>query len=190
MLFFTHNGWSARLLIAVNLILLLFASDRCTAQGDENLEYKIKTAYLYNFTKFIIWPENNSPTFNICVVGNTAVSSLLASLEKKTALDKPVRIRYFDSTKQIADCHIAYFEQIETRNKTSTSDLLLSTSLHNTLTVSSQPLFAEAGGMIGFVVEDEKVKLHINLKTLKQQGLGISAKLIEVATLVEGAENE
>jgi uncharacterized protein DUF4154 len=38
--------------------------------------------------------------------------------------------------------------------------------------------------MIGFVLEEEKVKLHINLKALKQGGLGISAKLIEVSTLV------
>ena len=44
--------------------------------------------------------------------------------------------------------------------------------------------------MIGFVVENEKVKLHINLNALRKNGLGVSAKLIEVATLVEGDEHE
>jgi len=67
---------------------------------------------------------------------------------------------------------------------------LLVGSLKKSLTVSSEPFFAESGGMIGFALDDGKVKLHINLKALKQSGFSVSAKLIEVATLVEGGEHE
>ena len=44
--------------------------------------------------------------------------------------------------------------------------------------------------MIGFVLEDQKIKLHINLKAVKKAGLSMSAKLIEVSTLVEGDGDE
>ena len=185
MLFVSHSGWPSRFLLTINLILLLIFSGRCSAQAEENIEYKIKAAYLYNFTKFITWPEKASPTFNLCVIGNSPVKQVLSNLEGKTALDKPIRIQLLENSKQGTDCHIAYFEQIDAANLAPTVP-----ALQKTLIVSSQPLFAENGGMIGFVLEDEKIKLHINLKALKLQGFGISAKLIEVATLVGDANNE
>lgn len=160
------------------------------AHAEENLEYKIKAAYLYNFTKFISWPATSSPTFNICIVGKDPFGNLLDALETKTALDKPIRLFRYDSLKQAKDCQIIYLDPSENRENVAMPGVLTITSLNQGLTVSSQPFFAERGGMIGFVIEAEKVRLHINLKALKQAGLGISAKLIEVATLVEGGEHE
>ena len=46
--------------------------------------------------------------------------------------------------------------------------------------------FIEQGGMIAFVSQDDKIKLHINLKLAQQSGLQISAKLLEVSTVVGG----
>ncbi len=160
------------------------------AQADDNIEYKVKAAYLYNFTKFITWPATNNATFNICIVGKNPFGNLLDALETKTALDKPIRLFHFDTIKQVKDCQIAYLETTDNQGTISIPGTLTVGTLYNTLTVSSHPFFAEQGGMIGFVIEAEKVRLHINLKALKQSGLGISAKLIEVATLVEGGEHE
>lgn len=177
MFFFQRCGLFAKPIAATTKIALLFCLSIGIAQGGGTLEYKIKAAYLYNFTKFINWPPKNTATFNICIIGEDPFNNLLDSLESKTALGKPIRVLRYNNTNQSADCHIVYFD--------SPSDLSNTLAL-GSLSVSSQPLFAESGGMIGFVVEDEKVKLHINLKALKQNGLGISAKLIEVATLVDG----
>jgi len=167
-------------------ITLLMCCFCCHAQAEDNLEYKVKAAYLYNFTKFITWPERNTATFNICIVGNDPFGNLLDTLETKSALDKPIRLFRFESIKQAKDCHIVYLGIPDSRESISMPGALTITSLNKSLAVSSQRFFAEQGGMIGFVIEDEKVKLHINLKALKQSGLGISAKLIEVATLVDG----
>lgn len=163
--------------------MLLFSAPML-AQDGEDMEYKIKAAYLYNFTKFVNWPADDSPTFNLCVIGDTPLRPMLGSLESKTALDKPIRILAVDNTKQLTQCHIAYFEHPD-KGDAPLKNLLNSDALARTLTVSSQSDFARHGGMIGFVLEDEKVKLTINLKALKRQGLTMSAKLIEVATLVE-----
>jgi len=188
--FFSNTGLSFRRIAAFVKMTLLICGFCHPALADEALEYKIKAAYLYNFTKFISWPERNTATFNICLIGHNAFGNLLNALENKAALDKPIRIHRFDSAKQAKDCHIVYFETIDSRENLSIPGVLTIATLEKTLTVSSQPFFAEQGGMIGFVLEEDKVKLHINLKALKQSGLGISAKLIEVSTLIEGAGNE
>lgn len=188
--FFTNGSLSSRLIATFVKITLLTHCVCGLAHAADDLEYKVKAAYLYNFTKFITWPETPNTTFNICIVGKNPFGDLLDALETKTALDKPIRLFRFESVKQAKNCQIVYLESSENRESISTPGVLTVGTLNNTLTVSSQPFFAEQGGMIGFVIEAEKVRLHINLKALKQAGLGISAKLIEVATLVDGGGNE
>lgn len=181
MVFFAGDRSFASVLAVVAKIGLLFCLGFGVAQGNETLEFKIKAAYLYNFTKFITWPQTSIPTFNICVVGDDPFQDLLDSLESKTVQDKPIRVFRFASAKQAKDCQIVYLDKTESS---------LAPRAVGSLTVSSQSLFAESGGMIGFALEDDKIKLHINLKAMKQGGLSISAKLIEVATLVEETEHD
>lgn len=189
-LLFAPDGLSVKYIAAVTKITLLICLFSGQAYGEESLEYKIKTAYLYNFTKFITWPKTNNPTFNICLVGDDLFQNLLDSLETKTAQDKPIRIFRYGHIKQVKDCQIIYFSHSDTHLDLSLTNALLVGNLNNRLSVSSQPFFAESGGMIGFVLDQEKVKLHINLKAIKQSGLEISAKLIEVSTLVGGDSHE
>lgn len=163
------------------LMLMQLTGNPLLAEDVDNMELKIKAAYLYNFTKFINWPEDASPTFNLCVIGETPLNSVLMSLENKTAFDKPIRILVVDNVNELSLCHIAYFEHLIKRD----SDSLHSPPLAKALTVSNQADFTRQGGMIEFVLENEKVKLLVNLKAIKRQGLTMSAKLIEVATLVE-----
>lgn len=179
-----------RTVVLVKWLLLCCCVSHPSQADENNMEYKVKAAYLYNFTKFITWPEKASPTFNICIIGNDPFGKLLDPLESKTVLDKPIRLFRFDTAKQAKDCDIVYFDNTDQRADLAIPGVLLIGSLKKALTVSSQPFFAESGGMIGFALDDEKVKLHINLKALKQSGLNVSAKLLEVATLVEGGEHE
>lgn len=181
-----YDGFFAKLLATVNTIFLLVSLTGNSARAEESLEYKIKAAYLYNFTKFINWPEIPSATFNICVVGDNPFKDLLNGLETKNVLGKPIRVQHYNNLGQIKGCQIVYFENTDSLPNIVLPNALLVGNLDDSLTVSSQPFFAESGGMIGFVLEDEKVKLHINLKAVKQSGLRISAKLIEVSTLVGG----
>lgn len=174
-----HDSLFASLVATIARLILLLSLSLSQAYADDSLEYKIKAAYLYNFTKFITWPSLETDTFNLCVIGHDPFQDLLNSLESKTALDKPIRIIRYSNVSQAQDCHIAYFDQVIPR-----------VTPNKALTVGSRTGFAEAGGMIGFVLEDERVKLYINLKALKQNGLSISAKLIEVGTLIDGDGHE
>lgn len=146
-----------------------------TAQSDDSLEYKIKAAYLYNFTKFIQWPDKSNAAFTICIVGSDPFSDLIDELETKQAFGKPIHIQRISVLNTAGTCDIAYVDK---------TGALPKSGLNNVLTVSSDSEFAESGGMIGFVVENQKIKLHINLPVMKRSGLEISAKLLEVATVI------
>ena len=161
----------------LGLALLLFAHSLFAAAS---VEHKIKAAYLYNFTKFVTWPEHQSETFNLCILGKDPFGSLLNSLESKTALGLPIkliRLQRFDASKH---CHILFLGSA-TRNDT--RQLIVSSGI---LTVSEKNNFAKHEGMIGFVIKEGKVKLQININRLKQSGLEVSAKLLEIAEIVEG----
>jgi hypothetical protein len=53
------------------------------------------------------------------------------------------------------------------------------------LTVGDAADFARIGGMIGFYVENNKIRLQINARTAKEANLSISSKLLRLAAVVE-----
>lgn len=55
------------------------------------------------------------------------------------------------------------------------------------LTVSDVPSFLARGGMIQFVVQDNRVRFEINVSTAKRAGLAVSSQLLKVAAAVRGA---
>jgi hypothetical protein len=56
------------------------------------------------------------------------------------------------------------------------------------LTVSEVPGFADAGGMIEFVIEDDKVRFHINPAAARAAGLTVSSRLLSVASSIRGPQ--
>jgi hypothetical protein len=53
------------------------------------------------------------------------------------------------------------------------------------LTVSDIGGFAQAGGMIGLVEADQRIRFDINLATTHQANLKLSSQLLKLATIVE-----
>ena len=58
---------------------------------------------------------------------------------------------------------------------------------HGVLTVGESKEFAEAGGIIGFVIQDANVRFVVNLDARDRAGLRISSRMLALAeTLVGG----
>ncbi len=161
-------------------VALLFSQ----AGLSEGVEYKVKAGYLYNFTKFITWPEDTAETFNICIVGDDPFGDVIDPIEQQTAFRRPIKLFRFEGANEKQLCHIVFISAA-IKDKSLLKSFL---TAHNTLTVSESEAFARQGGMIGFINRQGNIKLQINLKLLQQSDLKISAKLLEVAELVE-AEN-
>ncbi len=174
------------------LIVSMFSSIQSFAQGN-SIEYKIKAGYLYNFTKFVSWPENDSETFNLCIIGKDPFGSIINSIEKRTVKNKPIRLYRFQSISDVKHCHIVYFGTFDKQWRKvgfSIGGVLTVGSLENALTTGETKKFTQAGGMFAFFLKDGKVKLQINLKALKKSNLEVSAKLMEIAEIYEGESND
>lgn len=153
---------------------------------DISVEYKIKAGYLYNFTKFVTWPEDIAETFNLCIMGDDPFGELIDPIEQRSAFGRPIKLFRFDSfgsAEKHPHCHILFVSS-------SIEDKSVVRDVDKTLTVGESKEFAVQGGMINFVNRQGNIKLQINLKTIKRSGLKVSAKLLEVAEVVKGANND
>jgi len=156
---------------------------------ENNAEYKVKAGYLYNFTKFVTWPKDDSETFNICILGQDPFGKLIDPIEKRTAFGLPIKLFRFNTLSKSQRCHIVFIGS-DNNEDFLTKGTLVIRDVGKTLSVGEGEVFAQHGGMIGFVNRDGKIKLQINLKALQQSGLAVSAKLLEVAEIVGGNGHE
>jgi hypothetical protein len=154
---------------------------------DQSLEYKVKAAYLYNFTKFVSWPDatlpQDTPALNICVLGKNPFGSLLEPIAHIKNQNRAITIEHVEDIRALDNksCPMLFISASE---QDAVAELLQKTAQMHVLTVSDIDGFARHGGIIGFVVTEDKVRLEINLSAARQAGLTISAKLLEIATVI------
>lgn len=149
------------------------------------LENKVKSAYIFNFTKFIDWPgETGAETaepVRICFVGSDPLRTLLGELNNRQVKGRAIKIVRFKDVNTISACDLIYISRSEERQLPLILQRLQGMPV---LTVSDIPQFSQKGGMIGFVTENERVKVEINQRNVRQAGLKVSAKLLEVARVI------
>ena len=180
-------------LLSLFFLAALVSLSKLSFAQDNSIEYKIKAGYLYNFTKFISWPENESETFNLCIIGKDPFGSIIDPIEKRTVKNKPIRLYRFQSIAEAKYCHIIHFggsNQHLSKIDLALSGILTVGSIENSLTVGETKKFSQAGGMFAFFLKEGKVKLLINQQALKKSNLEVSAKLMEIADIYEGESND
>lgn len=151
--------------------------------GNENVEYKIKAGYLYNFTKFITWPDNDSPTFTICILGDDPFGQAINQIEFLTAFNKPIKLLRLAKVEREHQCQIVYTHspRLNSLMPPGTLSVTEISNPENGATLTDDPA---ANWLIGFINQQGKIKLLINLNKLQQAGFKVSAKLLEVAEIV------
>jgi hypothetical protein len=159
-------------------------SGEVTAQAQET-EAKIKVAYVYNFLKFIEWPEGNgnSPAtpVRICVVGSDPIRTMLGELSIRKVKERQIQVEQIKGLSGLSICHLVYVSRSE---EAALPQVLRRIEGAPVLSASDIPEFARKGGMIGFITEDNRVKIEINQSSVRHAGLKVSAKLLEIARLV------
>ena len=171
------------------LVLLLVCGPRwpLEAQNSQPGEYEVKAAFLYNFAKFVEWPPGAFPSrtspITIGVLSDERFQSVLGqTLIGKTAQDRALVVRRLDASLQDASqCHIVFVSSAE---RGAISDLLNATKGTSVLTVSETEGFAQRGGMVNFLLIENKVRFEINNLSAKNSGLKISARLLQLAANV------
>jgi hypothetical protein len=157
------------------------------AEEPQPSEYQLKAVFLYNFAKFVEWPveaftSTNTP-FTIGILGQNPFGDYLESTVRNKAINgHPFAIQYFKSILEATNCHILFIAASERRRL---PEILKAVSSGNVLTVSETDRFLQAGGMIRFFMDENKVRFDINDEAARSARLRISSKLLSVARRVE-----
>jgi hypothetical protein len=155
------------------------------AQPLERTEHEVKAAFLYNFGKYVKWPESaadaNSP-FVICILGTDPFGKILDDIVSGNRVqNRPAEVRRLAQPGELADCEVAFISASERNNL---ERILQSLQKVPVLTVGDMPQFAERGGMINLTMEDNRVKFVVNVEAAERSGLTPSSQLLRLAKLV------
>jgi hypothetical protein len=148
----------------------------------------IEAAYLYNFGKFIDWPDPDpdpdaTPAqFSICIVGKDEFGSTLDSLiQNDTVKGHTIVTKRLPTMADADSCQILFLAASEKIRLAKDLDALKEKPV---LTVSTIPGFLDVGGMIQFIVQDNRVRFAVNLTSATHVHLALSSELLKVAVYV------
>jgi hypothetical protein len=166
--------------------LFFNAAPQLLSQNDERMEYPVKLAFLYNFTKFVEWPSDSyrdaSTPLRICVAGNDPFGDdLERELQTRTVGGRGVEIKSLKSNDTLKSCQLVFVPVTE---KKRAAGIVAGLSGSSALTVGESAGFARLGGMINFTVEDNKVHFEVNVDAAERARLKISSKLLILARMV------
>lgn len=178
-----------RALAAIAAVGMATCAPALSRQNSASTEYQVKAAFLYHFAQFVDWPaeafkDANSP-ITYCTIGEDPFQGALdASLDGKTLGPRRLRVQHLKRPGGLDGCQVLF---IGNEEKTSIANKLASLEEKPVLTVGESEHFAEDGGMIGFCLEDNKVRFEINLAAAEHAKLKISARLLTLARKVIGS---
>jgi hypothetical protein len=157
-------------------------------QAQSANEYQVKAAFLYNFAKFVEWsPEafsNGSAVFVVGVLGDDPFGNVLdQGFNGKSINGRHLTIKRLKWGQNLKDCHLLFICSSEKKRLAQIMESLRGAGI---VTVSELHNFCQQGGMIGFILEDDKVRFVINTDVAEQAQLRISSKLLSLAKTVLG----
>jgi len=181
---------------ALSLALFLTTASglppRVKAESNGTSEYDVKAAFLFHFAQFVEWPaeafkDADSP-LTYCTIGEDAFrGSLDESVKGKRIGNHELRVRHLKERERIDGCHVLFLSTVQRGLQ---AELLASANGHPVLTVGETEHFVQQGGIIGFCLEDKKIRFEINLAPAGRAQLKISAKLLALAKTVLGNPRE
>jgi hypothetical protein len=169
-----------KLLVIVLGIFMLSAS----YQPKDDVNAKFKAIYLYNFAKYIEWPDAyKDGNFVIAVYGsyNTLLTELNKMASTKTAGTQKFEIKPVTSLDAAAKYQILF---VSKENMGQFSDVIAKLKGRGTLLVTEKDGMAKKGSAINFVVVDNKQKFELNKTNAEKHYLKVSKNLESLAILV------
>lgn len=176
-----------RKIFAIIVLLICMSADyvRMPLQDPNSSNAKIKATFIYNFTKYIVWPEQyKQGNFVIGVLGTTSFyNDLTTLLSKKSVLDQKFEIKNYTSVEAVSGvCHILF---ITSENSYMLPDVIKKLKGKSTLIVTEKSGLAKQGSGINFVVDNNKQRFELNKNNVEKYSLRVSSTLTSLAIAIE-----
>ncbi len=155
-------------------------------------EYEVKAAYIFNFAKFIDWPQGSgtsADTISLAIYGDDPFGIIL----EKTMVGRQVKGKYWKiiRIKQITGNE--NFNIVFISGRGPYEALKIVEKLHGKpiLTIGDEiEGFCEFGGMVNFTPQFSSQQFEINNEVAKAAKLIISPKLLVLSKIISKTEDE
>lgn len=176
---------------ARRLIVLLALCASSLVFANPAPEYRVKAAFLFNFSQFVSWPAHafSSATapIVIAVLGSDPFGSDLdAIVNGEHVGSHPLIVRRYRDVSEVDGCHILFIDRSESAQLPQIVQALRG---RDVLTVSDIEGSAQNGVMIDLVTESNHIHMQINVAAAQASGLTISSQLLRPAHIVGGRGN-
>jgi len=165
--------------------IAMLASSTIGAPRLEPSEYGLKSVFLYQFCRFMEWPNSAFSSPNdaliIGIVGeNPFGTSLKEAVEGETYHGRPIRIEHYRTPRDIKQCHILFVSRSLVEQM---DQILAQVAGKNVVTVGETDGFLDRGGMIALTADHNRVRLQVNTSSLRAANVDVSSKLLRVAEI-------
>jgi hypothetical protein len=171
----------------VHCLMLSGRAAAAQAAPGDDLEFRVKAAYLLNFSRYVTWPPDafgriDAPV-RICVLGQDpfhgALDEVLANQRTQGREVQPLRVETPEEAVGMS-CRVVYVGPDHRRSRSWERPL----RDQPIVTVGEGEGFLDEGGMLGFVIRQETVRFAANLRAIHAARLEISSRVLRLATRV------
>jgi hypothetical protein len=183
------SGWGVRasrkfFLLVVSLLL----STLDPAHAQQTGEYQVKAAFLFHFAQLVEWPAeslaDDKDPLTLCTFGKDPFGgNLETTLQGKSVGTRALRIRHVKQLQEVPGCQLLFIGGDERKELLPLLEALKNAPI---LTVGESDDFAKQGGMIGFCMDNNKVRFDINVDAAARAKVKISSRLLLLAKSVIG----
>ena len=146
---------------------MLAAPRQAAAQAAAPPEYRLKAAFLYNFAQFTEWPAATPTSLQMCIVGADPFGPEADGLQGKPVGSRTLVVQRRAALDAVAGCQVVFVPAAS---------------------IGLLPRVAAAlagqGAMLNMNVVDQRVTFEANLVAARAAGLGLSSRLLRLATEV------
>ena len=146
----------------------------------------LTAAFLFSFAKFTEWPREvlaPGQDLSLCVVGDAAVRDALEQTIEGHAINgHQLTVRMLKPDGAAASCNLLYVSASEVPKAEA---LLAGAKQASIFTVSDRERFAETGGIVELVRENDRMRFTVNLTAARRVRLTLSSRLLTLAKVIQ-----
>jgi YfiR/HmsC-like len=173
----THRGrWQRSVLCGLAALL-----GALTARAEDVPEYRLKSAFLYNFAAYTEWPAEVGGTLNLCIYGADPFGAEVDPLNGKTVGVRTIDVHRKSSPDTLKGCQLVFVAASHIGQLPRVLDTVRGLPA---LVVADSPGATRQGAALNMNLAQGRVTFEANLAAARAVRLRLSANLLRLATEV------
>lgn len=151
------------------------------AQSSGQTVDRIKTAYVYNFAKFVELSGTDDKSIRVCTLGKEDLNGAMLSLNRRMAQGREIVVRKDVPLDQLKECSMVFVSEEHVRQLPNVVRQLGSAPV---LLVSDGRHAVDQGAHLALLHNDDRVEFDVNLLNLQKSNIRASSQMLKLARVV------